>query len=574
MVLDPRLKAGMMNSGSRQHRVGCELLEEYEPCDDTQRKCTDVFCAILFYLAVGAVCCVSAHYSDKAFELAEDGWSNYDDYHHFQRKAGQWHDQVESGEVVWQAVLATTAGGLVAFVTTTFFYSLAKRFPGVVVWSALLVGPVIVVVIGLVAISFYPDATRVGVVCIVVGIAMASMTICCWRHLVSFTIVLIKAVAGVVQEHVSMIGISVVGAFLSLLWSLLCVFAFSGVYAAHRLAWKDNADSAPTHHACVYFGLLWVFLWGSSVAVNTCHVACCGVVGRWYFNKEMSSAVSLSLKAAFSTSFGPICFGSAVVTFMRALKIALKQARDSLRDNAVLQVILCCLEAVISCLKDFMETFNSFAYVQVAVRGLGFIKAARATFALCTFANCHLISSDVLVGTVTGFAVIIPSLLGSGTAFKMFQFLHQSTHNSTFELGCALAGFIISFVVASAVLQPLAAGATTLLVCWAENPRALQRSNPELAQAFNIRGNNWCGDDEPAAHAVSATELPLGVSQDAFASPMLEGQASSAGRLMAVTVPDGVTAGQTVQIQSPEGQLFHVVVPPGYSPGTVFTAEY
>ena len=42
----------------------------------------------------------------------------------------------------------------------------------------------------------------------------------------------------------------------------------------------------------------------------------------------------------------------------------------------------------------------------------------------------------------------------------------------------------------------------------------------------------------------------------------------------AVVLPDGVTAGQTIHVQAPDGRLNAVVVPAGFGPGDKFTVEF
>lgn len=41
-----------------------------------------------------------------------------------------------------------------------------------------------------------------------------------------------------------------------------------------------------------------------------------------------------------------------------------------------------------------------------------------------------------------------------------------------------------------------------------------------------------------------------------------------------VTLPEGVSAGQTIHVQSPNGQTNAIVVPAGFGPGSTFTVEF
>jgi hypothetical protein len=41
-----------------------------------------------------------------------------------------------------------------------------------------------------------------------------------------------------------------------------------------------------------------------------------------------------------------------------------------------------------------------------------------------------------------------------------------------------------------------------------------------------------------------------------------------------VTLPEGVTEGQTIHVQAPNGKINAIVVPPGFGAGSTFTVEF
>ena len=41
-----------------------------------------------------------------------------------------------------------------------------------------------------------------------------------------------------------------------------------------------------------------------------------------------------------------------------------------------------------------------------------------------------------------------------------------------------------------------------------------------------------------------------------------------------MTLPAGVTEGQTIHVQAPNGKINAIVVPPGFGPGSTFTVEF
>merc|ERR1711985_8281 len=128
-------------------------------------------------------------------------------------------------------------------------------------------------------------------------------------------------------------------------------------------------------------------LWGMMAYGYAMYVSYCGVYGRWCFGHYPS--VLSSLTVAFGKSFGSVCFGSLLVAIVRLLRIMVDSARrQSNNRNAAAAVLACLVSCILSIIEDIMEWFNTFAYVQVAVRGLKYTDSCRATAALARTNNC------------------------------------------------------------------------------------------------------------------------------------------------------------------------------------------
>lgn len=546
MGLDPRLRNGLMERGS-EVSAGCALLDEFEPCQDARRGCRDAPWACSFCVVVVGVVYTAKMYSDDIWDAATKS-----------RGSGFFEDPVEA-EVIYKTLLIAILGaGLATFGAALFFLEITKRFTACVCWATLMFGPALCVLFGLsLMLSGSTVYGMLGIALVCLGLCYGSCVACCWRDMIPFTVLLVQTAIHVTKQHPFIFIISVAGAGLAVCWSLLCGYACLGIYTVHRS--QDAYRGRPADH--LYFIQCFVFLWGSMVATNAAQVACCGVFGRWYFGKDQGSPVTLSLKAAVTTSFGSICFGSFIVAVIRALEFTLRQMQQVAEDegNIVVCILLVIVRSIVGCVGDIMEWLNEFAYVQCAVRGLGFLESARATFALCTFSNCNLIVADSLVGSIVLLGSLAVSFVGTGTAWILFVSLVEG-HPVRLHIGSGLA-FLVSLVTARATLQPLQSGATTMVVCWAENPSGLARTRPELAKAFAERGNCW--DD------IDTSRASLRPSVEARTL-----QPNHAQRQLTVTVPPGVGPGETVQVTSPEGQLLQVQVPLGYGPGQQFIAAY
>eukprot|EP00978_Attheya_sp_CCMP212_P017001 scaffold45028_cov51-Attheya_sp.AAC.3 len=49
---------------------------------------------------------------------------------------------------------------------------------------------------------------------------------------------------------------------------------------------------------------------------------------------------------------------------------------------------------------------------------------------------------------------------------------------------------------------------------------------------------------------------------------------ASQKQFISVTLPDGVSEGDSIHVQAPDGQLNEIIVPPGMGPGSTFTVEF
>jgi len=551
--LDPQLRQGLVSHEDSTVRDSCSLLDDVEPCGD-DRPCRDGFCALLFYITAGVLIFFAASASDQL---------NFADYASAREKLNE--------EAFQAAMKAICVGGIVSFILAQCFLRFANACTEVVVWAALLFGPLSLIVAGVSMLPSAPVGTAIGFLSISLGVCMASCTCCCWKHLIPFTVLLIQTLISVMQDHFAMIFITLAGSILCVAWNLLCVVGCLALYMVHR---SNNYQHDAAEDNAVYFAVCFIFLWGSMVASNTCHVACCGIFSRWYFGKEHDSPVAKSLKVAFITSFGSICLGSFAVAFIRATEMLLKKLeREAAEDNnPVVCVLLCLTRCVVNCIGDILEWFNEFAYVQCAVRGHGYLDAVKATYALCTFSGCQGISAASLVSTVMTMGALLCSILGGAMSYVIFCGLMTDQMGvAVFGSIVGVFGYIIAIMMALAVLQPLQSGATTLIVCWAERPGDLARSHPQLASEFASRGQSWMEIDFAGTPALQPQP---DAARNVAAVPMMEMQQLPGSKQLSVTVPANVMSGQVLQVRTPEGQLLQVQVPAGARPGTTFLASY
>lgn len=66
------------------------------------------------------------------------------------------------------------------------------------------------------------------------------------------------------------------------------------------------------------------------------------------------------------------------------------------------------------------------------------------------------------------------------------------------------------------------------------------------------------------------------VQQDGTSQPQSGGSTygTTGTQYVQVTLPPGVSAGQEIHVQAPDGSLNAIIIPPGFGPGSTFTVEF
>jgi len=66
----------------------------------------------------------------------------------------------------------------------------------------------------------------------------------------------------------------------------------------------------------------------------------------------------------------------------------------------------------------------------------------------------------------------------------------------------------------------------------------------------------------------------LVLKQGGIAQPQMGASVAKQPEYIQVTLPAGVTSGQKIQVQAPDGRLNEIIIPQGFGPGSTFTVEF
>lgn len=316
-----------------------------------------------------------------------------------------------------------------------------------------------------------------GLIFALVGALVLCIVLTCYREFIPFTVEVVEVISNVIQDYPSMMAIAVIGSILSVVWTITMVFACLGMSAKMGDTKEVNSVS--------FFAIL-MFLWGSMVVGNVCHVTYCGVFGRWYYgvgsfsSSGRRSTIGPSFNAAITTSFGSICFGSFLVAAVRTLEfIARTVGRDAQTErNIACCIVACVIECILACIGDMLEYFNDWAYVQCAIRGASFCEASRMTYSLMTCSNIVYIISDLLTNSVVSFGTLgIAFVTAAITGISA----HLLYHAGMFGL---IIGFLCGILAGGSALGVINSGVKTILACWADDPYTLAQTHRGVHERF------------------------------------------------------------------------------------------
>ncbi|KAH6768629.1 Plasma-membrane choline transporter family protein [Perilla frutescens var. frutescens] len=149
---------------------------------------------------------------------------------------------------------------------------------------------------------------------------------------------------------------------------------------------EDNGE-----YVCVWKQDSWVpayytlailtMLWSATVMLEVQVYVISGTIAQWYFSKDESPpkhGIRSSLRNAFGTSFGTICFSGLLIAIVRVVRSIVDNARQEDASGIVNLILRCCANALLSAV-DFL---NKFTINFAAITGEAYCSAARMTYEL------------------------------------------------------------------------------------------------------------------------------------------------------------------------------------------------
>ncbi|KAK3770327.1 hypothetical protein RRG08_029980 [Elysia crispata] len=392
------MKAFASNTGSHLCRYDVAVGSYFDGADDGTLNCPSVPISKTTSVHNRCVSETLSNTLDQVGEALSDLLDMIDD--NFGQKCGE--DLEDSWKEIIYLVLVSVGVSLVVMLLLRFI-------AGIIVWTM-----VAIVVLGtLVAIAFcwysyfkketdfwFATAIAVSVVGLILLLILLIM-----RKRIAIVVQLFKEAGKAVARMPQLIlqpfmTLTILGGVSA---GMLYLFLYIVTARNHRVentgyvSWSEDDPIK----GMVFIYLLG-FLWLTQFIIGCERLTVSSSVAIWYFTrdkKKLSSPLSTSVWRLLRYHLGSVAFGSLIIALVALVRLILSfiQNRLSGSKNTVAKYILKCLTCCLWCFEQILKFLTANAYIQIAINGYSFCKAARTAF-MVVVSNALLVTAINSVG--------------------------------------------------------------------------------------------------------------------------------------------------------------------------------
>ncbi|CAF3447770.1 unnamed protein product [Rotaria socialis] len=308
--------------------------------------------------------------------------------------------------------------------------------------------------------------------------------ISCVRNRIAFAEAHLQAGCASLRSHSSLILVALVMLIVEFLWLVFWCLMFAGVIRVVLI----NLEPNPTSNLGIvlYFliGKLILFLlllscyWGAITFGNIIHFITACTVGDWWFTSDGSGhyGMSNSIKRAFTTNLGTICFGSLFEAIIKTLRFLIG---DGHRKNC----LTCIIDCVLRMIEKLIGYLNEWAFTFAALTGQGYVQASRSFIELFKKRGWTAVINNSIVATtlmIINLGIGLISAVVGGTI--IYNMIAEASENIGLVMVIAFISFIIGILMSSIITTLLKSCVRTVFVCFALNPAALGATHPDHLQ--------------------------------------------------------------------------------------------
>ena len=364
---------------------------------------------------------------------------------------------------------------LVGVILITIFLSLINNFPKTMIKGTFISTIVLLGIMGI-GMFFVPGGGFAGLIYLILA-GLNLFIYFSWRKRIPFSASLLKCVVDVMKIYPNTWNLTIFAILSQATFTALYVVTLTAISLKYSDQIKSGANiqlEGVDIASMLY--IVFSMYWSMQVVENVVHTSVCGVFATFYFLHGTGAAIIKPVWNSFSRSmtysFGSIAFGSLIVAIIQFVRFLINSTRND-RDN----LAAACADCLLGMIEGLVRYFNYYAYVHVAIYGKPFIQSGKDTWELIKSHGVDVIINDSLVGNCMSVAVL---LIGLTCALIAFLIGLMFLDNQALIITSTVLSFVFVTMITAVATQLIESGVSATLVCYAEDPSALQRSKPEL----------------------------------------------------------------------------------------------
>ncbi|XP_041483712.1 choline transporter-like protein 1 [Lytechinus variegatus] len=214
------------------------------------------------------------------------------------------------------------------------------------------------------------------------------------------------------------------------------------------------------------FGLLWVTQF--ILACQECTIA--GAVAEWFFARDKSllrMPILKSIGRIIRYHLGSLAFGSILIAIIMFIRIIIGYIQSKLKgaQSAAAQYCLKCMQCILWLFEKVLRYINRNAYIEIAIYGYNFCKAAQKAFSLLV-SNALRVAA---INSVGDFLLLLGKVAVTACVVVIgLQLLQEREDLNSYAIPIALAA-IFAFFISHVFLLVYEMAIDTLFLCFCED---------------------------------------------------------------------------------------------------------
>ncbi|KAK8389681.1 hypothetical protein O3P69_008989 [Scylla paramamosain] len=215
---------------------------------------------------------------------------------------------------------------------------------------------------------------------------------------------------------------------------------------------------------------VFAFLWVTQFILACQDVTIAGAVAQWYFtrNKKLLGwPILTSMKRLFRYHLGSVAFGSLLIAIVKFIRVIFKylEKRLSGTTNQFCSFCLKCCQCCLWCFEKFLKFLSRNAYIEIAIYGYSFCKAAQKAFSLLV-SNALRVAA---INSVGAFVLILTKLSIVAITIAIGYVILRTKQELTYIWVPLLIVFIYSYFIAHCFISVYEMCIDTLFLCFCED---------------------------------------------------------------------------------------------------------